>query len=77
MTKKQLVDSVLHLPAGQRARLARDLIASLEGPPDPDAPKAWTKEVDRRAKEVREGAVQLAGWKQVRKRIASRLRSRK
>jgi putative addiction module component (TIGR02574 family) len=77
MTKTQLIDSVLNLPPGQRARLARDIIASLDGLPDSDAPKAWAQEIDRRAQQVREGTVEFTSWEHARKRIAARLRSRR
>jgi putative addiction module component (TIGR02574 family) len=77
MTKTQLIENVLNLPLDQRAKLARDIIASLDGPPDSDVPKAWAQEIDRRAQQVREGTVELTSWEHARKRITARLRSRR
>ena len=47
------------LPERERARLARDLVASLEGPPDPDAAEAWEAEIRRRVREAGSGKAKL------------------
>jgi hypothetical protein len=51
-----LIARVLGLPARERARVAREVIASLDdGAADPDAERAWAIEIERRAREVIEG----------------------
>ena len=54
MTKpKSIIDSALKLPREERARVAREIIASLDGPADQDVDAAWLAEVERRLDEVR------------------------
>ena len=43
---------ILRLPAEERARLAPELIRSLDGEPDADAAQAWDFEIERRGAEV-------------------------
>lgn len=45
----------LSLPTEERARLAHDLIASLDDAQDPGAAEAWVAELERRAREVESG----------------------
>ena len=54
---KKLEKEALKLPARSRARLAKKLITSLDGPPDPDATKLWIVEAQRRADELASGKV--------------------
>jgi putative addiction module component (TIGR02574 family) len=49
-------NQLLALPAGDRARLAQLLLASIEGS-DPSAATAWDEEVDRRAAALANGTV--------------------
>ena len=65
---------MLGLPEEERARLAQELIASLDGPPDADAERAWLDEIVRRAEEVRAGTADLTDWQEARKRILDSLR---
>lgn len=73
VTTKELRDQALALPPEERARLARDIMTSLDGPSEKNAAQAWVHEIERRAQEVRTGAVKLAEWKDVRKRVLDRL----
>lgn len=77
MTKKELRDRALELPPDERARLAHDIISSLDGPSDQDASAAWVSEIERRVQEVRDGSVKLVSWKDVRARILKRLSSKR
>lgn len=43
---------ILRLPAEERARLARELIRSLDGEPETGAAQAWDAEIERRGAEV-------------------------
>ena len=65
-----ILAQVLALPLKQRARLARELIVSLdEGPPeDPeDVAKAWDEEIARRGDDVRSGRVKTVPWSTVKR----------
>lgn len=76
MTKpKSIIDSALKLPREERARVAREIIASLDGPADQDVDAAWLAEVERRLDEVERGAATLVPWDTVRQRVTERLRA--
>lgn len=47
---QKLFEEALQLPLPERAELAADLIASLDGEPDEDAEAAWAAEIERRAR---------------------------
>jgi putative addiction module component (TIGR02574 family) len=64
----------LSLPSEERARLAHDLIVSLDEAQDPGAADAWLAELERRAREVESGAASLEDWAAVRARWATRWR---
>ena len=56
MTTAQLEtlrEKVLALPALERAELASDLVASLDGPADSDLSNAWDVEICRRINEIK------------------------
>jgi putative addiction module component (TIGR02574 family) len=59
----------LRLDDDARAELAAELIASLDGPPDPDAESAWDAEIERRIAAIEGGTIPLESWEQVRRRI--------
>jgi hypothetical protein len=69
-----LLDDALALDHLERARLAHDLIASLDGPPEADTVSAWDLEIVRRIDEVNEGRADLRDASEVigeiRKRIS-------
>jgi putative addiction module component (TIGR02574 family) len=50
-----LLSEALDLPVDERLKLASDLIASVDGAPDPDWDAAWLAELDRRMDEARRG----------------------
>lgn len=58
----------------ERARLAHELIVSLDDAEDADAGEAWVAEVERRAREVQAGLVETEEWSAVRARLATRWR---
>ena len=74
----KLLDDIRHeamsLSLGERAELARDLIASLDGPPDMDARNEWDKEICRRVNEIRSGQSTLLEPDEVLSRIRARLK---
>ncbi len=52
-----------------RAELAAELLASLDGPADPDAEAQWTAEIERRVAAIEAGTAVLEPWDEVRRRI--------
>ena len=67
-----LRDAALALSEAERAKLARDLIASLDGPADNDVAEAWDIELCRRINEVEAGKAQLLDAEDVLARIRAR-----
>ena len=55
-----------------RAELAADLLASLDGPPDADASAAWTDEIRRRVDGALAGDVKGTPWLELRDRLWGR-----
>ncbi len=47
------------LPAEDRARLAEELLESLQGEADGEAEAAWVREIERRVSEIESGSVPL------------------
>jgi putative addiction module component (TIGR02574 family) len=62
------------LSAKEKAELIRVLIADLDGPPDDDVEQAWTLEVERRHRELKEGKVQAVPADRVFENLRSRLK---
>jgi len=77
MTGEDVLSNALALPAPERARLAHELLISLDEAEDPEAAEAWLAEIDRRAREVIEGTAVLEEWSVVRERLAARRRERR
>ena len=57
-TIDELETEIRALSADERMHLLRDLIADLDGDPEPDVENAWLEEAERRYKEVRDGVVE-------------------
>ena len=71
-----LLRSALALPASDRARLARELLGSLDEGCAADAADAWVFELLCREAEARSGRVSPEDWSAIRKRLTQRWRSR-
>ena len=63
----------LSLPLSERAELARELVASLDGPADLNAGEEWDKEICRRINEIRSDQAVLLDSDEVISRIRTRL----
>ena len=59
----------------ERASLASELIASIDGESDQDAERAWAAEIERRARRAIAGESHGTDWDTVQARIASTLAS--
>ncbi len=63
--RKLLLDA-MELPIAERAELAADLLASLDGEPESDVETAWRREIERRAKEALAKPDDDIAWEDVR-----------
>ena len=70
---ESLRKDALSLPDGERADLARDLVASLDGPADIDAAQAWDIEICRRINEIEAGNATLLEPNDVIARVKKRV----
>lgn len=59
----------LRLEPDARADVATELLASLDGPADPDAEAAWDAEIERRIAAIEAGTLRLEPWSEVKRRI--------
>ena len=62
-------DEALALSQSERAELAHDLVASLDGAPDNDATTAWEAELQRRLDQIEQGAVPLVDRDEFNRRL--------
>jgi putative addiction module component (TIGR02574 family) len=73
-SQQAILAQAMQLSREQRAEVARELIASLDEPAEPDVESAWLAEVERRLHAVDSGASATLPWEVVRERITARLR---
>ncbi|HYG64032.1 MAG TPA: addiction module protein [Thermoanaerobaculia bacterium] len=67
--RHHLLEQALQLPLDERAELASEILASLDGEPEPGAEEAWAREIERRAARVLSGESEGIPWEDVRQRI--------
>jgi hypothetical protein len=72
-TLRRLQEEALALPEAERAKLALELVRSLNQPGDPDAATAWTLELQRRLAQVENGTAVLVDRDELSKRMQERL----
>ena len=78
MKPEDIRPAALALPMRERAKLARELLESLEhASPNDDVEDAWIQEIDRRVRGLDSGERQAVEWSVARERIARRLRERR
>jgi len=71
-----LLSTALALPAKERAKIAHELLLSLDDGTDADCAEAWVAELEQRARDVRSGSVATEDWTSVKARLAGRWRRR-
>lgn len=76
MLAEDLLAQVLRLPRSERARLAEQVLSSLEES-DEDVASAWASELERRSREVAEGRAQPVDWPTERAAILKELEQRR
>jgi len=73
---EKVSSEALTLDTRERAEIAAQLIASLDGEPDDDVEAAWAAEVDRRIGEVEAGRAKLVPWDDVERRVEKEILKR-
>ncbi|HSQ64672.1 MAG TPA: addiction module protein [Polyangiaceae bacterium] len=71
-SRAELLHDALDLPVEERAQLAADLLATLDGPPDSDARGAWTEELRRRVERMLAGEATAVSWSELRAKLRER-----
>jgi len=71
MTKaaEAVLARALRLDAKARAEVAAEILASLDGPADPNAESAWADEIRSRVADIESGVAQLEPWDEVKRRV--------
>jgi putative addiction module component (TIGR02574 family) len=72
---KSVLQDGLTLPPAERAGVALELIASLDGEPDQDVEEAWLAEAERRQREAADDPAAFEPWDELRTRILNRIRA--
>ena len=70
----RILEQALALTTDERARIAHELIHSLQ-PEGADAEAAWSEEVRKRVDEIEAGTAELEDWATVRARLEAISRS--
>ena len=68
-TTETVLAEALRLDLKERAELASELLASLDGPADSDAASAWNAEIKRRVATLESGSADLESWDDAKRRI--------
>jgi putative addiction module component (TIGR02574 family) len=76
MSTEELLARALQLPRPERARVAEELLASLEET-DEAVAAAWADELKRRAREVEDGTVAAIPWEAARAELKANLAERR
>jgi hypothetical protein len=70
---RTLLGAVLELDASERAWLAREVVASLDGAePTEEVQAGWTEEIRHRVGEIERGEVALEDWAETRDHLLRR-----
>ena len=76
MSNDDVFSSALALPPSQRARLAHELLQSLDEGDEATAEHAWLTEMRRRAGEIDNEPGTLEDWSDIRVRLEDRLHTK-
>jgi putative addiction module component (TIGR02574 family) len=63
---RKLLEDAMDLPVSERAELAADLLASLDGDPNVEVEAAWVAEIERRARQALANPDDDIAWEVVR-----------
>lgn len=68
--KSQVVlEEALNLTSHERAKVAEQLLASLDEAPNVDVGQAWQEEVQQRLRQIERGEVKTIPWEEVQRRL--------
>jgi putative addiction module component (TIGR02574 family) len=67
-----MLSEALRLPAEERAKLALELLRSLDDEPEPGAAEAWDAEIERRGAEVDAGTADTMSLEEYQAHIRER-----
>lgn len=73
---RKLLDEALLVPEDERAKLASELLASLDGEPDASWEEVWLAELDRRVAAAEQRGETGSDWRSARERILAQLGTR-
>ena len=76
MSTEEILAQALRLPRAERARLAEEVLSSLDDP-DEQVAAAWARELERRSNDIAEGRVQPVDWETARDQILKELEQRR
>ena len=71
---ESITNAAMTLPERERAKLARDLVASLDGPADISVAEAWDTEICRRINDIAAGKTELIDAEEAVARARARIR---
>ena len=77
MSKDELLAQVLRLPRHERAKLAEELLSSLEEQDSEAVAAAWAPELERRSRELAEGTVEAVDWEPAKGELLKELGERR
>jgi len=72
MATAEMLAEMLELPEEERARLALELLRSLDGDPEQGIEEAWDAEIERRSAEVDAGTAETITLKEYREHVRQR-----
>lgn len=72
---ESITSAAMTLPERERAKLARDLVASLDGPADVGVAEAWDTEICRKINDIESGMTELLDADEATARAGARIRS--
>lgn len=76
MSTEKVLAEALRLARPERARIAEELLCSLEEPEE-EISAAWASELEKRSREIAEGRVQTVDWEITRTQILKELEQRR
>ena len=71
----RVLEGALQLTLDERAEVASEIIASVDGEPDADVREAWAAEITRRVRQTLAGESKGNDWETIRARIEAKLSS--
>lgn len=72
-TLEHLRSQISTLSEPERAALARELIMSLDGPPEDSVEQAWSDEITRRVSKIKSGDANLLSREEFRAKMRERI----